>query len=243
MTLLGIDGCRSGWCVASLVNNQITVRIHSKIYEIINYYSEANIILIDIPIGLGDHKITRDLDDIARKHLIPGRSASIFIPPVRESLLEHTYEKAKQINNQITGRKISIQTWNISGKIRELDDFISLHAAYLKILKEAHPEICFKYLNDGTLPKYKKQATQNRGIEERLKILEKFEPRIDKAYIDARKQYPKSTVANDDIIDALCLLITAILGRKYGFKIISGKNKKDSKGIEMGMYYFNPQLN
>ncbi len=243
MTLLGIDGCRCGWCVASFFDNEINVKVHSTIQEISDHSPDVDLALIDIPLGLGDQKISRDLDGLARKHLIPGRSSSIFIPPVRESLLVENYDKAKHINYQITGKRISMQTWNITSKIRELDDFVNLNPAYSKLFKEAHPEICFKYLNLGKLPMFRKRATQNRGIEERLKILERFDHRIEKAYVNARKQYPKSIVANDDIVDALCLLITAILGRRYGFSIISGKNKKDSKGIEMGMYYYNPQLN
>lgn len=241
MTLLGIDGCRSGWCVASSVDASLDVQVFSNFQEVSDYFSKPEFILIDIPIGIGDQKISRDLDEIARKHLAPGRLSSIFIPPVRESLMEENYDRAKLTNYRFTGKKISIQTWNICGKIRDLDYFISLNPAYIKVLKEAHPEICFKYLNHCKLPFYKKRAPQNRGIKERLEILMKFEPQINKAYRDARKQYPISEVANDDIVDALCLLITARLGSENGFSVIEGLNKKDSKGIDMKMYYHKPQ--
>jgi predicted RNase H-like nuclease len=239
MTVLGIDGCRAGWCVSAIDVGKFEVSLKSNIHEIIRGYPDFDVALIDIPIGLGDNHIARDVERAARQELSPIRHHSIFTPPVREAITACNYVEAKKINQSISGKKISLQSWNISPKIAELDLFLQNYPAFQKKILESHPEICFKYLNQGSIPSLPKNAPKYGGIKQRLLILKKFQRNIQSIYDLARSQFASSEVKNDDIVDALCLAITAKFGRLNRFDKILGSNKKDTQGINMAMHYYN----
>lgn len=240
MTVLGIDGCRGGWCVAAFENGIYNIALFHSFDEIIVNYPAAETILIDIPIGLGDSNTARDVECLAREILKPTRHHAIFTPPVREALYAGDYAAAKIIDQKITGKMISIQSWNISIKIRELDSFLIHRPEFKKIVHESHPEICFKYLNNGRIPVNKKNAPNSRGVEERLDILSNFEENISVYFYKGCSQFKASQVRRDDIVDALCLAVTAKYGHKSGFRKISCSNNLDVQGIEMNMYYYQP---
>lgn len=240
MTVIGIDGCRTGWCVATFEHDQLQVGLYRTLDEIIKDSDRPSAILIDTPIGLGDKTLTRDVDIFARDVLKPIRHQSIFMPPVREALQAGSYEAAKAINQSITGKMISIQSWNIAQKIKDADSFLLRRPEYKSIVHEAHPEICFTYLNQGRIPVNRKNATNGCGIEERLNILLKYQENIRSVFEKATTAFKASQVKKDDIIDALCLAITAKYGLFYGFEKITGSNKMDAQAIEMSIYYFNP---
>lgn len=242
VTVLGIDGCRSGWCVAALQGGYLEVSLKSTLDEIVAAFPHFELALIDMPIGLGDKHLGRDLEQEARKELSPVRHQSIFTPPVREAITALSYAEAKEINQRITGKKISIQSWNISPKIEELDLFLGKNPSFQRQIFESHPEICFKYLNGGVIPSLPKSAHNNAGIEQRLTILNKYYGKIRKIYEQARGQLSGSSVKNDDIVDALCLAAVAHFGNLYRFQKIIGLNKTDTQGIDMAMYYYNPLL-
>ena len=61
MTVVGVDGCSSGWCGACYDDGNISIDIYPNIQDLIKECSKAVLILIDIPIGLGDEKIIREM--------------------------------------------------------------------------------------------------------------------------------------------------------------------------------------
>ncbi len=241
MKVLGVDGCKYGWCSASNNDGRIEISIYKNIEQLLLDSPGADMILIDIPIGLGDEFVVRDLDIEVKKQLEKGKKSSIFIPPVREALRATNYEIAKCINARITGKKISIQSWNISKKIREVDELLSEKYEYRSLIKEAHPEICFKYLNNGSSLRFKKQSPNRSGIKERLNILEDYQPEIKTIFDRGREKCNRKDVKDNDIVDALCLMVTATLGIEDKFQYIKGSKLLDSRGIEMGLYYYLPE--
>jgi predicted RNase H-like nuclease len=242
MIALGVDSCRAGWCVAAIgrEGKKIDIKVTSNFRQAMRLFPPPDAILIDIPLGLGDRLISRDVEKEARKVLAPLRHGSIFTPPVREAVNASTYTLAKEINRAVTGQKISIQSWNISGKIAEIDEFIQNDRDVTGVMREAHPEICFKYLNRGMVPSYPKKAPNNHGIWQRLQILARYQRTIHSEYKTLRRRLPAAQVGNDDIVDAVCLAIAARLGLQHGFCTIEGSHTTDSRGIKMGMHYFDP---
>ena len=241
MSFLGIDGCRGGWCAAYIRNNDVTFLLESKIDYIIGPLQDIDSVLIDIPIGLGSKCVGRDLDQFARKTLNSGQKSSIFTPPLRETANAENYEDACIINSGISGKKISIQSWNISDKIFELENYLLGNPIIKSVIHESHPEICFKFLNFGKPLTYKKHAKGNLGIEERLKILSRFYPESYNVFKMQLELLNGHFAKPDDLVDALCLAITSKLGHKHGYEKIEGSAKKDDKNIDMYMYYFDPR--
>ena len=69
---------------------------------------------------------------------------------------------------------------SIIPKIREVDEFMSAHPEYKNRIDESHPELDFARLNGSVLLTRKKEAD---GIEERLKVIKRYIPGIDRIFI------------------------------------------------------------
>ncbi|MBC7238445.1 MAG: DUF429 domain-containing protein, partial [Chloroflexi bacterium] len=67
----------------------------------------------------------RTCDQEARRLLGPKRAASIFPVPCRPALYAACYTEANEINKHIMGKQLSIQTWGIARKMREVDRFLA----------------------------------------------------------------------------------------------------------------------
>ena len=81
------------------------------------------------------------------------------------------YKIGNEINKKITGKGISIQSWNISKKIKEVNDFKLSKESNKMNLFESHPELCFESLNKNPLMHSKKT---DEGVLERLDIINKY---------------------------------------------------------------------
>ena len=233
---IGVDGCKSGWFAVTLARDEKwKTDLFFSVADLWERNKTASMILIDIPIGLiGKGRSDRECDRAARQMLGPGRSASIFTPPCREALSAKSYVEACEINKQITGKKISIQTWFIMIKINEVDNFIRNCKEALSIIKEAHPEVCFSALAGGSM-KYSKNSED--GFQERRNILIKRFPQTDHVVDHSLKRYKRKDVKKDDILDALVNAVTAKLG--HHFLVSMPKNVNyDLKGIPMAIWYY-----
>ena len=83
---VGIDSCRKGWCYTSITDGSgCKTGVVPDIEWIWNNFNKANLILIDIPIGLPSIS-HRTCDTRARRFLGPGKTSSVFPPPCRETL-------------------------------------------------------------------------------------------------------------------------------------------------------------
>lgn len=208
MTYIGVDGCRAGWFLVGLNNEgQSTFNLLTHITELDAYWSDAEMVLIDIPIGLrGRHPDERLCDKQARAVLGPGRGASVFPAPSRCALTGKTYQEANQRNKTCTGRGLSRQSYGILPKIREVDDYLRNTEGRGKI-HEMHPEVCFWALNDQSAMTSSKKTTK--GYAERIAVLSRYYSQASNVVEMAMHDYPGSKVARDDIVDALVGAVTA----------------------------------
>ncbi|MCG8309493.1 MAG: DUF429 domain-containing protein, partial [Cytophagales bacterium] len=131
-------------------------------------------------------------------------------------------------------------SWNITGKISEVDQYLKDHPHRKHVIHEAHPELCFKYLNHGKLLNHRKREKNNLGIYERLDILERFFPGVYHRFAKAKNKRLLKWAQPDDLVDAMCLGVTARLGFEFGFEKLVGSSSADENNIEMCMYYFDP---
>ena len=136
---VGVDGCRTGWVVATRTG----VHVARAIDEVIA--RPYAVVAIDMPIGLPAATARRSELE-ARRYLSP-RGSTIFPTPVRACLAAADYREACAISSAARGVKLSMQTWHIVPKIREVDEAIS--AADSARVVEAHPECSFVCMNGG----------------------------------------------------------------------------------------------
>jgi predicted RNase H-like nuclease len=122
MWVAGIDGCRAGWIAfkVELLTLITSVELIDLPVTLRNRPDGLACIAIDIPIGLLDG--SRACDIAARKLLGQPRGSSVFPVPCRAAIHATNYDDATAVNKQRTGKKLSVWTWGIVPKIKEVDD-------------------------------------------------------------------------------------------------------------------------
>ena len=233
MLYIGIDACKKGWFAVSIgTNKHFKIGIFETIADFWNSLKSNALILIDIPIGLpvgGKRQC-----DVEARRLLQKRAFSVFPVPCRQAIHATSYQKACKINQKILGVKLSVQTWNISGKIREVDDLLHKDKKARQCVRESHPEICFWALARGRpMAQYKKTE---RGFTERLNLLKKINPATKFIIDTALEDFPRKYLAKDDIIDAVALAVTASAGIN-ALASIPENPPKDSMGLPMVIVY------
>ena len=241
MICAGIDGSAGGWIAVVRTPHQFKVYHFSRINQVFELPIAIDLALVDIPLGLGSSRAIRGVEKLARKELSPSRHSSVFNVPVREAIQQENYQLASQTNREITGKKLSKQSWNIVPKIKDADHFLQENPSIKRRLLEAHPELCFKYLNHARIPVFRKRDPGQKGLDERISILQNYDQEVKRFYGQQRKDLRPSLAQPHDLVDALCLCITACLGYQYRLSRLQETSTQDDFGIEMNMYYFDPK--
>ena len=256
---VGVDGCKGGWfSVGFASDGEYLLKAFRTFRELVEYYKAAKLILVDMPIGLLDGSEECQCDtksrvkhngwrccDMEARHRLPGnRKSSVFQTPNRHTsnaVWNHfcDYTTAKKIEHLYAKKGLSSQTFGITPKTAEVDNFmLSREDGVTPIIREIHPEICFWALNKKKPMLHSKKTEE--GIEDRLTVLEGVE-QISREIVDvACFKFPDDSVAKDDILDALAAAVTARMG--YQDPLTLPKYPpKDSKGLPMEMVYWIPK--
>lgn len=231
MNVLGIDACKMGWCVVGRMNDALVWGCYESIKEVITAYPDVERTLIDIPIGLSSDRFTRTVDQKARTYL-DKRKSSLFSPPCRKAVYASNYKDALELNRKITGKGISVQAYNISAKIKEVDQWLNTEPKDIEVF-EAHPELCFKTLNQNQDIQFSKHTKE--GIELRKQVLFRYEEELKSVIQNLIKSYKRTQVKLDDILDAMALYLINKNSEKL--KIISDENSIDETGKKVGIVF------
>ena len=207
----GVDGCKGGWFAVFFESDTKECRIErfQHLPDVLNSPPSAQVIAIDIPIGLLDRAEPggRACDREARKLLGQPRARSVFSPPVRQALqYDNNYRKALLENRRSSPHSVGIskQAHALFSKIREAN---ALPESELKTrVFEVHPEVCFFQMNDCRPLRHSKKAQQQAGIKERRLVLAKTAfGKVASSVLDDRLQ----GVSQDDALDAVAACWTA----------------------------------
>ena len=201
--IIGIDGCKSGWF--SVWENQdgnIESSIFTNLNKLKNFFKHENhlIVGIDMPVVLSE-LIPRQADQLARK-LLSKKASSIFTAPTPEMLAQPNYEKASLVSKRLFGKSMSLQSWYLFPKIKDVQTMI--HHEDMQIY-EIHPELSFRAMNNEQVILESKKSHEGFAIRNSLLAL-RFKHFI---FEEIRNQYAKKDVMDDDILDALAVLWSA----------------------------------
>lgn len=230
--LRGVDGCRAGWLVLSRPAREDPPWRHVEACLVAEASAlaagaEAAITAIDIPIGLPEGG-PRRCDQEARLRL-GARRSSVFPAPPRPVLDAADHRQACRISRALDGRGLSVQTWNIVPKVRQVDRWLRQQPALLPRVQEVHPELAFQSWNGGLPLGHGKRCSEGRA--ERLALCECEFPG---AWAAIRARFRRSDVADDDILDALALLRSAERLRRAEATVLpEGPIPRDACGLPM----------
>ena len=201
--IIGIDGCKSGWF--SVWENQ-DKSIHSSVFSNLNelknfFKNESQLIVgIDMPVVLSE-VIPRQADQLARK-LLSKKASSVFTAPTPEMLDQPNYEKASLVSKKLFGKSMSLQSWYLFPKIKDVQTMI--HHEDMQIY-EIHPELSFRAMNNEQVILESKKSHEGFAIRNSLLTMH-FKNFI---FEEIRRQYARKDVMDNDILDALAVLWSA----------------------------------
>ncbi len=213
--VLGVDGCPGGW-VGALVRGE-SVAWHTGSFEELLALS-AEIVAVDIPIGLpaGPHRRTADVE--AKAALGAQRSSVFFVPP--RVVLEATSQPEATLLSRAAGSVgVSIQTFHILDKVAEVDDLLRNRPDPRVI--EVHPEVSLRRLGGIALPPKRKVA----GRVARLALLRTWLPTLELPSPLPGRARP------DDCLDAVACAWSA--ARWLGGEADVLGNETDALGLPM----------
>ena len=228
---VGIDWMKPYWFAAEMRGEEVTLHRYVNIGDACDAYAHADAVFIDIPIGLPESKeedIQRP-DSVARTMLPSKRKSTIFPVPCRQAVYAESEADTKRLNADILGRNMSQQTYGFTKMIRQVDTYLQQNPTWKNRLLESHPEVAFQLLNNGMGLLHSKHSEA--GIEERIGILQKHGVDPVPLLIDI------SLKQREDVLDALCLALSAQLGCRYGFRTIPNQASCDKQGIHMKMTF------
>lgn len=238
-SFVGVDGCRGGW-VAARLDSQGSLQplqVYPSFTELIAATRDANLVLVDMPIGLLDQPAPGEASpseracDAAARALLGVRRASVFSVPVRRAVHAADYRAACDVNAQATGRKISQQAWHICAKIAQVDRVMRATPALQARVRECHPEVCFMALNNGQPMGANKKSPA--GQAERRAVLERYLPECAAQIAQARAAYRRGVLADDDILDAVVLAVSARIAHGHGVPTLPPHPERDAQGLRM----------
>jgi len=237
----GVDGCRAGWFVVIAFASKTkrstrtdtapllqlkSFLVASSFTQVLSKTVDCVLVCVDIPIGLSDGDKPRDCDLAARKLLRGRRASSVFPAPIRPCLPAKDRATASEISFEYSGKRLSCQSFNILGKIRQVDDLMT--PKLQQRVREIHPEISFWALNDKKPMQHKKIRVV--GRRERMKLLSPIFSDLEEIIAEVRR--PRN-VAPDDILDALVAVWTAAQAVIGKVKTLPENPELDSKGLRM----------
>ena len=234
MKTAGIDGCKAGWMLITFDEGNERYQVLRTRDELLAAFKEFDRIFIDMPIGLEDEEYTRECDALLRKKLGTEYAPSVFSPPIRPALEAPTYAEANMTSFEFNGKKLSLQSWNITPKIKMVDELLRLEEGVKEKVFESHPELLFQTLNGGMI--FQKKNLK-KGIRHRLELIKDEEPVADDFFRDIKEEFRRNEVQEDDIVDAMVLAYYAKKSEVEGIKTIPEEVEYDSEGLPKAIHF------
>ena len=236
---LGLDGCRGGWVLAHLTDGSLTLSLLPSLKSL--EMGDQHMGCIDMPIGLTSHGQSRHCDRWARRLLAPaGRSSSVFSPPGRCCLSLPSHGLATAAQRSGGGPGLSIQSWNLLGRIRELDDWLQARPQRPHQLLECHPELTFLQLQQRHQPEQAAPMGKHQpsGQQQRLHLLNRhwgWDPTglVDQALVRSRRRH----LQRHDLVDALACLAVAMDRQR---QTLPSAPATDAAGLPMAVTCLGP---
>ena len=213
MAVLGVDGCPGGWVGARVDDAGITW--HTGDFAAMLALG-AQVVAVDIPIGLPRGGERRRADVEARAELGAQRSSVFFVPP-RVVLQAGSQPEATRLSRAAGSVGVSIQTFHLLDKVAEVD----LHVQAGATVIEVHPEVSFRRMCGRPLPPKRKVA----GRKARLDVLRTWLPALELPSPMPGRARP------DDCLDALACAWTAARWLRGEAEVLG--DETDAEGLPM----------
>lgn len=234
MKTAGIDGCKAGWILITFDEEDAFYEVLRTDEDLEDAFHRFDRVLIDVPIGLEDENYTRECDAVLRKELGAEYASSVFSPPIRPALNAPSYVEANMQSYEFTEKKLTLQAWNITPKIKTVDQFLTDKPDLQDVVFESHPELIFRNLNGGMI--FQKKNTK-KGLRHRLSLVSDREEIAKDFFRDIKEEFRRNEVEEDDIVDSMALALAAKQSKEKGLKTLPENPEKDSSGLIKAIHF------
>jgi predicted RNase H-like nuclease len=143
--VIGIDARPKGWVAVALGDGDPVVASAGQLSELIDRFTEATVVAIDMPIGFSEGVRPCDLD--ARSFVGPRRN-SVFMTPPEDVLYAPTYPEANALSRAKGLGGISKQAFALAVNVRRVAELVETDQRVI----EVHPEVSFRALLGSDVP-------------------------------------------------------------------------------------------
>ncbi len=218
MAVLGVDGCPGGWVAARVEDGSVSWH-HGSFAALLEL--DAQVVGVDIPVGLPGDGQRRAADVEAREALGAQRSSVFFAPP-RVVLDAPTQPEATRLSRAAGSTGVSIQMFHILAKVAEVDDVLQTDAGVAARVVEVHPEVSLRRLGGpAALPP--KRTVDGRSA--RLQVLRRWLPDL------ALPTRLPGRAKPDDCLDAVAAAWSALRWQQGTADVLGGE--RDGTGLPM----------
>lgn len=219
---LGLDGFRGGWVAVRLQGPTRDVHFLPAAERILDWsFARA---AFDIPIGLPDDGDR--ICDVEARRLIAPHQSRVFLGARRWILDCATLAEANRAARARGQKGVSAQLFCLSAKIAEIDALARRIGQ--KRIRESHPEVVFRRLNEH-VPLPAKKTPEGARLRRRLLERDGFRD------LDLWLAQRRGTGAKpDDVFDACACAIAA---RDATAKLPARRPRVDAKGLRMEILY------
>ena len=230
-----------GWVLARLAAHRLTLSLLPHLNQL--DMGDEDMGCIDMPIGLTSHGQARCCDRLVRRLLAPARrGSSVFSPPGRCCLSVSSHGLATAAQRSGGGPGLSIQSWHLLGRIRELDCWLQAQPQRSRQLLECHPELTFLQLQQRYQPRWSAPASKHQpsGQDQRLQLLDQHWGWDSTSLLDeALARSRRHCLQRHDLVDALACLAVALDRQR---QILPCSPATDGAGLPMGIACLGPDF-
>ncbi|MGW0928259.1 DUF429 domain-containing protein [Streptomyces sp. NPDC002644] len=164
MNVLGVDACgKQGWVGIRLVDGAYAGSlVDLRLGKLIQRAGDADAIAVDMPLGLVEEGWRAA--DLGARTLLGVRRSSLFMVAPRAAWQEEDYGAAADRCQELTGNRLSRQTWALRPKLLEARECWIADGR----IHEVHPELSFRTLADGQPLPYAKKTWRGQNLRRAL---------------------------------------------------------------------------
>lgn len=237
-TYVGLEWASRGWFGVILDDEDgWETELFPSIWSCWKYHSDADHVLVDVPIGLPSDG--RRACDVEARAKLGRRGRRVFYAPIREAVYRATLPEAKAVNEAEAGFSVQNGAWSMVPRIREVDEFLDMYPSARDRLAETRPELCFYALNGRTPVSAPRTTTA--GREQRTALLADEHPAAARILEEARERYttPRYAPAVGGVADVVDALAAAVTARRMPdeCQTLPDAAPTDERGLPMRIVY------
>lgn len=197
------------------------------------YEERAARILVDVPVGLVEEGDAERPPERAARAVLGPRASAVVTPPVREAARKRRYPAADRATERKTGASLSRAAFAMSDAVVAVDELLKEVSEARAVLREAHPEVCFRAFA-GTELEYPPEVAA--GYAERMRALATFDRDAPPVVQSAAEATAGSSLRVHDVLDAVALAYTAAPGPGE-LRTLPADPPTDATGLPMAYTY------